>query len=352
MRFLSAKMNLVLQSCFLLSGLYTSNVWSGQNTSDNSSYIWQEAPSLPIAFQEVYPSVFKERIIVGGGFTPSQSPSFFGLGPSKDVFLLNPPTGRWQKAPSLPESRHHIGMVSNRHYVYGIGGYTGPKSDAWQIQRTVFRLDGKFQKWRSGPSLPIPLAESVYANVGKYIHVIGGKTMSSKTGKKIDSNAHYVLVNNAYWRKAKPPSIERSSAASAVIGNKIYVFGGRALGEGSKNLDYAEVYDTKMDTWTEISSLPVASAGLSASVLDGKIIVTGGEVFGPNHQWEKGKAFNSAWSYDPETDQWSSLPDMPLARHGHGSVTLNNTLFLIGGAAKVGPQQTLQSTFSLQRINK
>ncbi|ESP90629.1 MULTISPECIES: Kelch repeat-containing protein [Pseudoalteromonas] len=352
MRCLSAKVNLVVQSCIVLSGLASGSVWSSTKAVENSVNYWQQAPSLPVAFQEVYPAVFKERIITGGGFTPSQSPSFFGLGPTKDVYILNPPTGQWQKAPSLPEPRHHLGMVSNRHYVYGIGGYAGPKSNAWQIKKSVFRLDGKFQAWRSGPTLPIPLAESVYANVGKYIHVIGGKTISSETGKNVDSNAHYVLVNNAYWRKAKPASIKRNSAASAVVGDKIYVFGGRSASEGSKNLNHAEVYDTKMDTWTTISPLPVASAGLSASVLDGKVIVTGGEVFGPNHQWKLGKAFKHAWRYDPDTDKWETLPDMPQARHGHGSVTLNNTLYLIGGAAKVGPQNTLQSTLSLQGNNE
>ncbi|KZN46484.1 Kelch repeat-containing protein [Pseudoalteromonas luteoviolacea] len=352
MHLLTAKRYLLVQCCLLLSGLAVASVWASTEAVDNKKPYWQQAPSLPTPLQEIYPAVFKERIIVGGGFTPSKTPSFYGLGPSKDVYLLNPSTERWQTAPSLPERRHHLGMVSNRHYIYGIGGYSGPKDDAWKIKRSVFRLDGKFQSWRSGPSLPIPLAESVYANVGKYIHVIGGKTISSKTGKKVDSNAHYVLVNNAYWRKAKPANIERNSAASAVIGNKIYVIGGRSLGLGGKNLSNVEVYDTKMDTWIALSPLPIASAGLSASVLDEKIIVTGGEVFGPNHQWKEGEAFSNTWSYDPKIDQWQALPDMPQARHGHGAVTLNNTLYVIGGAAKVGPQETLQSTLSINGNNQ
>jgi len=40
---------------------------------------------------------------------------------------------------------------------------------------------------------------------------------------------------------------------------------------------------------------------------------------------------------------------MPSARHGHGSVTLNNKVYIIGGAAKVGPQETLATTLILAK---
>ncbi|KAF7781160.1 hypothetical protein PRUB_b0295 [Pseudoalteromonas rubra] len=329
--------------CLLLSG----SLQATQSNTPSQAYNWTAGPDLPMALQEVYPAVFNERIFVGGGFTPSDSPSFSGLGPSTDVFLLNPAKEFWTKAPSLPAPRHHLGMVSNRHFIYGIGGFTGAKGSAWEIQSSVFRLDGNLQVWRTGPSLPIPLAESVYANVGKNIHVIGGKTVSREAGKNVDTDAHYVLINNSYWRKLKSASLVRNSAASAVIGHKIYVIGGRTSGPDGANLSYAEVYDTKTETWTPIAPLPVASGGLSASVLDGKIIVSGGEVFGPQGNWQAGKAFDDVWAYDPQANQWQALPDLPQPRHGHGSVSLNEQLHIIGGAAKVGPQETLSSTMTL-----
>ena len=337
MRYLSVLIGLVFVGCTAFFG--------ASKSVATEQHQWSVGPALPIAMQEIYPVVFNERILVGGGFTPSDSDSFFGLAPSKEVFLLNPSRKRWVNAPSLPAPRHHLGMVSNRHYVYGIGGFTGAKGNAWQIQRTVFRLDSNLQRWRNGPSLPIPMAESVYANVGKNIHVIGGRTLSKQSGKNIDTNAHFVLVNNAYWRKAAPASIERNSAASAVIGNKIYVIGGRTSGENAKNLNAAEVYDVERDTWTAIAPLPMASGGLSASVFEGKIIVTGGEKFGAKSDWRTGRAFDNAWAYDPGTDQWQALNALPEPRHGHGMVTLNDQLYIIGGASQVGPKGTTSSVF-------
>lgn len=272
--------------CLLLSG----SLQATQSNTLGQAYSWVAGPDLPVALQEVYPAVFNKRIFVGGGFTPSDLPSFSDLGPTTDVFLLNPAHARWTQAPALPAARHHLGMVANQHFLYAIGGFTGAKGNAWQIQRSVFRLDGNMQAWRNAPSLPIPLAESVYASVGKNIHVIGGKTPSRDSGKNMDTDAHYVLVNNAYWRKVKSASVARNSAASAVIGHKIYVIGGRTSGKEGVNLSHGEVYNTKTDSWSSIAPLPVASAGLSASVLDGKIIVSGGEVFGPDGDWQAGKA--------------------------------------------------------------
>lgn len=334
MRLFSAgHMLLLLASMALFSSSLAANQ-ADSATATTHQIQWLDGPELSIPLQNIYPAVFEERILVGGGFTPSSMPSFFGLGPSEKVFSLNPARARWQSVPDLPEPRHHLGMVSNHHYLYAIGGYTGSKEKVWPIQRSVFRLDGNFQRWRKSASLPIPLAESVYANVGQNIHVIGGKTTSSETGEHIDSAAHYVLVSNAYWRKAKPPTISRYSAASAVIGDRIYVIGGRTSGQDAKVLDSAEFYDASTDSWSAIAPLPVAAAGLSASVVDDKIIVTGGEIFNQNGEKRTVKALNSVWQYDPALDTWAAMNNLPQPLYGHGSVTLRGKLYLLGGAGE------------------
>lgn len=310
---------------------------------------WYNEVDLPIAMQEIYPVTFNQRIVVGGGFVPSDSPSFKNVAPTTAVFLLNPARQRWRQLPELPEARHHLGMVSNQHYLYGIGGFTGNKGSAWQIQNSVFRIDGNLQRWRNGPKLPIPLAESSYASIGKNVHVIGGRTISNESGGNIDTNAHYILVNNAYWRKAKPASILRSSAASAVIGNQIYVIGGRSYSPELKNLSYAEVYDVKEDSWSPIAPLPISAAGLAATVYKGKLIVSGGEAFTKQEGKLVGETFDTIWQYDPNSDQWQNIGKLPTPRHGHGSVTLNEQMYIIGGAAKAGAQETLLSVIKLRK---
>ncbi|MBV1910251.1 MAG: hypothetical protein KUG78_13190, partial [Kangiellaceae bacterium] len=125
----------------------------------------------------------------------------------------------------------------------------------------------------------------------------------------------------------------------------------RESGKQLGNKQLAEVYDVEEDKWTSIQPFPVALAGMSASVLHGKLIVSGGEAFGPKGNWKTGKAYDHVWSYDPKTDQWREILSMPTARHGHGSVVLNNKLYIIGGASKVGPQITLATSLILTYDN-
>jgi len=314
-----------------------------------SVYNWSAQQALTTATQEIYPSVFNNEIYVAGGFIPGKNPIFFGLSPSSETFIFNPEKNIWRQGTPFPKTRHHLGLVSNAKYLYGIGGFMGEKGKAWQIQDTVYRLEKNSQTWLPAPKLPVPLAESVYASVNNNIHVIGGKTISEETGRNVDTNKHYVLIDNKRWVEAAPPTVVRNSAASAVLAGKIYVFGGRAAGANAGNKSFAEVYDVSHDKWTPIKPLPVAVAGLSAAVLGEKIIVTGGEAFGPNGNWKTGKAYNQAWSYDPATDLWTEIAAMPSARHGHGAVSLNDKVYVIGGAAKVGPQETLASTIVLTK---
>jgi len=319
--------------------------------ADNKSNFWSLGPNLETPIQEIYPTVFRGEIYVSGGFVPSNNAIFFGLAPTNRVFIYSPQNRSWRRGAELPEVRHHLGMVSNSQYIYGIGGFYGDTGNAWQAKDTVYRATSGNQPWQPGPSLPFPMAESVYAPHKENIHVIGGKTLDKTKKQNIDTDNHFVLVNNENWEKAAPATVVRNSAASAVLDGKVYVVGGRQSGRLARNLQYAEVYDEKNDRWQSIRPLPKALAGITAVSLNGKIVVTGGEAFGPNGNWRTGKALDNIWSYDPATDLWTEKARMPQPRHGHGAVIIDNKIYLVGGASKVGPQKTLSSLLIIEELS-
>ncbi|QFT56705.1 kelch repeat-containing protein [Microbulbifer sp. THAF38] len=333
-----------------LSPLLLGGTGSRAETQRNKqNIIFTDLPSLEIPIQEIYPSVFAGEIYISGGFIPSSTPTFYGLAPTDSTHIFSPKTHTWRSGPALPKATHHLGMAANSKYLYGIGGFHGQKSNAWQAKSTVYKLSKNDNAWTSAPSLPIPIAEGIYSNSSKGIHVIGGKTPNSHQ-RNIDSNNHYILTNNTDWEAAAPATINRNSASGTTMGNRIYVIGGRQAGNTTKrarNLTYGEVYDPSLNKWEKIRPLPQALAGLSAAPLNGKIIVTGGEAFGPNGYWKTGTAFNAVWVYNPISDQWNKESDLPTARHGHGAVTIEDTIYIMGGAAKVGPQETLASFIKL-----
>jgi len=240
-------------------------------------------------------------------------------------------------------------MAANSNYLYGLGGFHGVKGNAWQAKATVYRLSRNENEWMPAPPLPSPIAESIYASISDNIHVIGGKSPNSHS-KNIDTNKHFVFCGNTDWETAAPASISRNSAAGTVANNRVYVIGGRQIGNNTRkarNLSFAEVYDPSLDKWEKIRPMPQALAGLTATPLNGKIIVTGGEAFGPNGNWRTGSVSSVVWSYNPINDLWKREAKLAEARHGHGAVAIGEVLYIIGGAAKVGPQDTLSSMIQL-----
>ena len=58
----------------------------------------------------------------------------------------------------------------------------------------------------------------------------------------------------------------RQDHASAAVGGKLYVFGGRG-GEYNEDLSTAEVYDPASDSWAQVTSLTSARMGTVAAAL-------------------------------------------------------------------------------------
>ncbi|PHZ86373.1 Kelch repeat-containing protein [Paremcibacter congregatus] len=279
--------------------------YSGSSFAFGAKKNWVQTSPMPIPMQEIYPAVFEQEIYVGGGFVESDRPAFAGYSPSKETYIYNPEKRLWRQGPTLPEARHHLGMVSNSSYLFAIGGFYGVKGNAWQLRDTVFKLTKDSETWSSGPVLPSSQAESVYGMIEDNIHVVGGKRIEPQNGKILDSDKHYVLVQNEHWEEAAPASMVRNSAAGAVVGDRLYVVGGRGAGSYHLNNNFIEAYDPKLDKWETIKPAPVAVAGHAATARGGKLYIFGGEIFGPGGNWKTGKVYSSVWSYDPHSDEWN-----------------------------------------------
>ena len=120
-------------------------------------------------------------------------------------------------------------------------------------------------------------------------------------------------------RKKTEMPTPRNDFTTAVIGSKIYTFGGRiAPFDGLQTL---EVYDATTDTWEKRFDMPTGRRKPAAVVVDGKIYVIGGE-------WDTESA---VFEYEPIADTWSRKSDMPTGRDSFGASTLNGRLYAIGG---------------------
>ena len=317
-------------------------------TSDGPIGAWTPLERMPSPVQEIYPAPFWKAPPNGGGLKPDPFNIIVNAGGlttrgqynvTDEVTFYDPIYNRWGFGTPLPEARHHIALVNNNGYLYGVGGFARDDRGGWQMRSNCWRMGEVNGEWFDMATLPHPQAETVCLSLDGYIHVAGGRapagSLNQNWADHIDTDEHWVYdAASNQWFPAAPMPTARNSAAGAVVRGVLYVIGGRTVSDG--NLTTVEVYDPLSDRWERAAPMPKAQAGLAASVLNGKIYVFGGEYFNAGG----GGVFAEAWEYNPREDKWRAVAAMPRPRHGLGAVSLGDAIYVLGGAARAGGADT------------
>ncbi len=296
---------------------------------------WRPGTSLPFAVQEIYPAVLDGRIHVAGGFAvPQAKPA-----PTGRHVAYDPALDAWQALADLPAARHHPGLAVGAGRLYALGGYAAGERGDWLMQAQSWVYDANADAWQQAPEAPEAHGESVALGFDNAIHVIGGRTPrrdnASAWQHYTDSDRHLVFdARAATWQRLAPAPTARYSAAGALIEGRLYVTGGRTMTGG--NVAALDVYEPGEDRWRAAAPMPQAQGGLAAATLGGRLIALGGEFFGR----EGAGVYDEVWAYDPQRDHWDALPPMPTARHGLGAVSIDDSLYAIGGATSAGARGT------------
>lgn len=297
---------------------------------------WTLGPALPIPLQEIYPALHRGWIHVAGGFHAVEGRV---VGPTARHFALDIAAARWFELTALPVALHHPQLVSFRDRLYCLGGFRSPSPDRiWVMSSQAWRQDEARGAWSPVSDLPFPAAECMAGVLSDGLHLCGGRQPTSAAAATwadhVDSDMHLRLADEgAAWEAAAPLPVARNSAASAVIGDRLHVVGGRTVER--VNLAHHHVYDPTEDRWRTAAPMPQAQAGLAAASVGGRLYAFGGEAIGDDR-----RVYPQCWVYDATGDQWSALPDMPHPRHGLGAVAAGHAIYVIGGALSVGGEDT------------
>jgi N-acetylneuraminic acid mutarotase len=73
--------------------------------------------------------------------------------------------------------------------------------------------------------------------------------------------------------------------------------------------------------------MPSPRSAMSSGTWGGKIYVTGGE----GQDYVTMFAFRALEAYDPATNSWTVLPNMPVGRHGLAGAVVGNRLHMVSG---------------------
>jgi N-acetylneuraminic acid mutarotase len=122
-----------------------------------------------------------------------------------------------------------------------------------------------------------------------------------------------------------PSPTPHLEAAAAVVGGKLYLFGG-FYEQSLKVTSQCDVYDPVSDSWTLLADMPLAVTHAGVAVSEGEVWFVGGFA-GDN----PGAPTAEVWRYNVEKDTWIRGPALPEPRGSGALVELDGALHFFGG---------------------
>ena len=127
------------------------------------------------------------------------------------------------------------------------------------------------------------------------------------------------------WEQMESMNTAREDAASCVIDNKIYVFGGyTSMTSATASV---EVYDVESDKWRVLKNMDQVKGSVCSEMINDKIYVMGGWAR-INNSWQ---SVNTNLEYDYETDSYSEKQSALIDIGFGASCVYNDSIFTFGG---------------------
>ncbi|MEO2003475.1 MAG: kelch repeat-containing protein, partial [Candidatus Poribacteria bacterium] len=197
--------------------------------------------------------------------------------------------------PTGPRSSLGVATVDGKIYVFGGIADIGDPN-------TLHEYDPEDDAWRRKADMLATAFAGGVAALGGKIYAVG-----IKDGVAVHA---YDPATDTWRRRADLPS-PRFGLECVTAGGKLYAIGGGPWGVEAP----LDEYDPEDGTWTSKRSAPHQLWGFGAAVVDGRIFVTGGARLPGASPNARGIA--SALVYDPASDEWERLADMPVERERH-----------------------------------
>ena len=220
----------------------------------------------------------------------------------------------WTRAPDHPTAVFDNAAATLDGKVYSVGGgsTTGTEQDAWVY-------DPVTDAWSALPDLPTARSKPVLAAAGGKLYLFGGWGAGGTPVASVD------VFDPATGTWATLSGVTspapRAAAGSAVIGGTIYLIGGCIDGTCTDSRTVL-AFDTGTGTFRSRADYPVAASWLACGGIGELAYCAGGAGT---------VEYRSTYAYDPATDAWSPLPDLPLDLWGGQYAAAGGLLVIAGG---------------------
>ncbi len=309
----------------------------GPTPADPVAFSYTGIAAQPFGVSEAQGEVVDGLLYTFGGFDSTKS----CCTPTSRSYVHDPAANTWTPIAPLPSFEAattfggvtHAGMATDGTDIFVVCGYTANAAGTGQIFGTTwgYRYDVGDDAYVRLPDLPVARAAGQLEYLDGKLHYVGG-TNKARTQ---DVGDHYVLDiagGATSWTTAAAVPNPRHHAGSAVLDGALYLVGGQHGHDGALTTQ-ADVhrYDPAGNTWTAVADLPRARGHVSNStfVLDGRIVVAGGEI-------AHSRAVGDVSVYDPAADEWAPGTGLPANRVSGVAGAIGDGFVFTGGGGSAG----------------
>jgi N-acetylneuraminic acid mutarotase len=249
---------------------------------------WSAGPPMPQGMQDNHVTLIHDWLISACGFCsgadddwkPGKYPRGF-LNKTWGLDLGKMEMG-WVDLPPLPGApRQAIQAVRVDSALYLWGGFSYSEPYTYRDGYRLSRTNGAWA-WEPLPPLPSPSCWAGTCAIGTNIYSVGGAdydaqrfyTLEDRTGAVKGLGSRLIVFDtenpDAGWTERTPcPGTPRCLTAAAVVDGKIYVIGGVGV---MKNGGYCNVvdawrYDPATDAWERLRDLPISGSGQNSALI-------------------------------------------------------------------------------------
>ena len=230
--------------------------------------------------------------------------------------------GTWTARAPLPTPLEGSCTAQIGDRIFSAYGFSPLSGDTNQLRIYDIAADS----WSIGPPAPLPVRSEAYRGVahGGKLYCLGGRPVSGTDVVSFDAATEA-------WATLAPMPDARAGTSSAVVGDNIFVFGGRkggapclgpAVAPGASTTILR--YDIDQNTWSNAGNLAVNRSDATVARVGDRVFVFGG--------CDGGTSLDNVEEYDPQSQSSSVVATMPGgARSDAAAARDGNLVHVLGG---------------------
>ncbi|XP_071960508.1 uncharacterized protein [Antedon mediterranea] len=276
---------------------------------------WQSLLNLSCSRAQPAVVTVNNKIYVIGGVSSNQSPL-----DNMDAYDIEKKT--WTSLKSLEEKLMGVATCVHKNNIIVIGGMksnTEP-SEKCRVYNTEKNL------WQTLPDMPTPRYAAFAHLIGDKLYVFGGR--KGKTACTVVEMLNLAEKPTPSWLKLADIPQPRVFPSYTATDTHVYSYGGLQQ-DPMQFVGTFEAYDIEKGEWSKLEDMPSRHGDFAGGMVSGLVIASGG--LGPQK-----KPFQDTNVYNPATGVWEVGPECPSGRSSATTLKNEDKLYVIGGFSPKG----------------